>query len=490
MPRVFISYRRADNRYVVDRIYDRLVSEFGQRSVFKDVDSIPLGADFREVLEREVGHCHAILVVIGSRWLDITGPQGSPKILAADDYVRIEVEIALARGIPVIPVLVDGANMPNSAQLPPSLQALAFRNATQVRPDPDFHRDVDRLLRAIPRITQAVPSPVEPKLFELYDHAAEASIGEPAQSSTRSPRPGRSNAPPKPPPAKSGRARPLTILWLIAFTTCLLLAVGSEVFNAVDQSDRPLRDAGANSEQLTTGSWQVRENNTTLTSDWFDSTFSVDGLWTFYRDGQLKTGGHSDKEWEYKSGLLSSPNTYTWTLDGERLELVETHRDVPKRFTLILVSVSDTSLVLRRDGMPKKGVESPTMTLKKLPRLIDRTPRAYTYSHFVPTGLAVGVIGLSWFLLRRTRWWLFTVCLVATPILGALLGAGFGYLVGMSFDEKGSFVPLWVLAGLSNLVWCLPITLTLAIIVPFAQRNARQHYPRSITTESLKGLEA
>ena len=47
MPGIFISYRRSDNPDAVGRIYDRLVSEFGKAQVFKDVDSIPLGQDFR-----------------------------------------------------------------------------------------------------------------------------------------------------------------------------------------------------------------------------------------------------------------------------------------------------------------------------------------------------------------------------------------------------------------------------------------------------------
>ncbi len=54
MPRIFISYRRADSITMTGRIHDRLVARYGEKNVFKDVDDIPLGVDFRTVLEDEV----------------------------------------------------------------------------------------------------------------------------------------------------------------------------------------------------------------------------------------------------------------------------------------------------------------------------------------------------------------------------------------------------------------------------------------------------
>ena len=68
------------------------------------------------------------------------------------DFVRVEIEAALAREIPVIPVLVDLASLPKEAQLPISLKGLAYRNAAQVRPGPDFTRDIDRLVEGVKRL--------------------------------------------------------------------------------------------------------------------------------------------------------------------------------------------------------------------------------------------------------------------------------------------------------------------------------------------------
>jgi len=152
MPGIFISYRRSDNPDAVGRIYDRLVSEFGKARVFKDVDSIPLGQDFRGHLNDVVGACSAVLAVIGPRWTDARNAAGQRRLDDIDDFVRIELEAALARNVPVVPVLVGHATMPGTADLPVSLASMVYRQAIEVRPDPDFHHDSTRLVAALRRI--------------------------------------------------------------------------------------------------------------------------------------------------------------------------------------------------------------------------------------------------------------------------------------------------------------------------------------------------
>jgi formylglycine-generating enzyme required for sulfatase activity len=146
---IFISYRRVDSSDVTGRIYDRLVTAFDRNSVFKDVDSIPFGVDFREHLDQAVSQCQVCLVVVGRTWLEAQDEAGRRRLDSTQDFVRIEIESALKRKIPVIPVLVGGASMPGPEQLPPSLEPLAYRNGAQVRSDPDFHRDMDRLIAGI-----------------------------------------------------------------------------------------------------------------------------------------------------------------------------------------------------------------------------------------------------------------------------------------------------------------------------------------------------
>jgi hypothetical protein len=146
---VFISYRRKDSADVTGRIYDRLTQHFGQSSIFKDVDAIPLGVDFRVHLDQAVGKCSVLIAVIGNQWLTETDSDGKLRLNDPRDFVRIEIESALKRRIPVIPVLVQSTSMPSAEKLPVSLSELAYRNGIPIRPDPDFHKDMDRLIRGI-----------------------------------------------------------------------------------------------------------------------------------------------------------------------------------------------------------------------------------------------------------------------------------------------------------------------------------------------------
>lgn len=146
---IFISYRRSDSADIAGRIYDRLVDRFGRDPVFKDVDSIPLGLDFKVYLDEQVGRCDVLLAIIGDRWLDADDSKGRKRLEDPKDFVRIEIESALDKGISVIPLLVRGANMPDEESLPSSLHRLVYRNGIPIRSDPDFHRDMDRLIKSL-----------------------------------------------------------------------------------------------------------------------------------------------------------------------------------------------------------------------------------------------------------------------------------------------------------------------------------------------------
>jgi formylglycine-generating enzyme required for sulfatase activity len=168
MSQVFISYRRDDSADAAGRIYDRLVQCFGRDNVFKDVDDIPPGVDFRAVISEAVGRCQVLLAVIGRDWLEIVGPSGKRRLDDPRDFVRLEIEAALSRGILVIPVLVGRAGMPGEERLPESLRPLAFRNAVEVRRDPDFHHDVDRLARHLdPMLRREIVNSLGMKLVRV-----------------------------------------------------------------------------------------------------------------------------------------------------------------------------------------------------------------------------------------------------------------------------------------------------------------------------------
>ena len=155
--KLFISYRREDSAGIVGRIRDRLAREFGATNVFFDVDTIPFGVDFRAHIEKTIATCDAALVVIGPRWLTAVDDQRRRRLDNVGDFVRLEVEAALARDIPVVPLLVDGATIPKASQIPASMADLTNRNGIPVRHDPDFHTDLDRLIRGLEQPATGAP---------------------------------------------------------------------------------------------------------------------------------------------------------------------------------------------------------------------------------------------------------------------------------------------------------------------------------------------
>ncbi|HKJ18829.1 MAG TPA: toll/interleukin-1 receptor domain-containing protein [Xanthomonadales bacterium] len=154
MQKIFISYRRDDSRHSAGRICDRLVSYFGKDQVFMDIEKIPLGVDFRQYVKDQLEHCKIVLAVIGDDWL-IDGNEPSKN-------THIELATALERAdIPVIPVLVGDAPIPNEDQLPDDLKELSYRNGIRLHADQGFDAGMKSLIKAIEREAQLEkPKPV------------------------------------------------------------------------------------------------------------------------------------------------------------------------------------------------------------------------------------------------------------------------------------------------------------------------------------------
>jgi hypothetical protein len=149
---IFLSYRRSDSEDVVGRLHSALVETFGDAAVFKDVDDVTLGIDYRKVLKDAVGSCRVILAVIGPAWEAVRNDTGQRRIDDSADWVRIEIGSALQRNIPVIPVLIRRQQLPPATDLPDDLRDLVYRQAIQLRPDPDFDNDVARLVANLNRL--------------------------------------------------------------------------------------------------------------------------------------------------------------------------------------------------------------------------------------------------------------------------------------------------------------------------------------------------
>lgn len=193
MAKVFVSYRRADNAagYAMDLA--RILREsFGERHVFRDMRSIPPGVDFGDYIRGALQNCAVMLVMIGRHWVNERTDDGSLRLFEPGDWVRIEVATALAaEHVRVIPVLVGGATLPRSDQLPPDLQPLLHRNAVSLE-DRKWESDVaslvvalekvpglrswwDRLLRRLPR--QKAPTGRKKRIALTVGGLAVATVG-------------------------------------------------------------------------------------------------------------------------------------------------------------------------------------------------------------------------------------------------------------------------------------------------------------------------
>jgi hypothetical protein len=145
---IFINYRRHDSSASAGRLTDRLVDRFGRDQVFFDVDAIPVGVDFVDYLSEQVARTCAMLIIIGQHWLNSADDTGRLRLENPNDFVRVEIEAALARDITIIPVLVDEAKLPRRDLLPKSLQPLVNRQAIAIRHE-TFNSDIAPLVHML-----------------------------------------------------------------------------------------------------------------------------------------------------------------------------------------------------------------------------------------------------------------------------------------------------------------------------------------------------
>ncbi|MEL7445466.1 MAG: SUMF1/EgtB/PvdO family nonheme iron enzyme [Pseudomonadota bacterium] len=157
---IFISYRRSDSQWAASRLFDTLAQAFPNDQLFMDVDSIDPGQDFITVLEDKIAQCDVFLALIGPRWLTDSLIEGQRRIDDPEDFVRIEIGRALARDETVtIPILLDGAEVPQEGELPDSLRPLARRQFVRLSHE-GYRTEVSRLVAAISKAferSQAAP---------------------------------------------------------------------------------------------------------------------------------------------------------------------------------------------------------------------------------------------------------------------------------------------------------------------------------------------
>ncbi len=150
MSGIFINYRRDHSAAWAGRLYDHLTAVFGRDQIFMDIDSILPGQDFSKIIERTLEISNVMLVLIDKDWLSAADDNGKRRIDNSGDYVRMEIESALKNNILIIPILVQGAKMPNARELPISLLALSKVQAHEITAT-RFNYDMEMLLSILVR---------------------------------------------------------------------------------------------------------------------------------------------------------------------------------------------------------------------------------------------------------------------------------------------------------------------------------------------------
>jgi hypothetical protein len=145
--RVFISYRRQDTAPAAGRVYDRLCRLLSEPNVFFDVSTVAGGEDFVTKITTAIQKSDAALVIIGKTWL-APAQDGTIRIWETGDHVRAEVRIALQYARMVLPVLVDGAQMPRPEQLPDDIRAIATKNGLPLRHE-SFDDDAENIVTTV-----------------------------------------------------------------------------------------------------------------------------------------------------------------------------------------------------------------------------------------------------------------------------------------------------------------------------------------------------
>lgn len=152
---VFISYRVSDTAGETGRLVDALKNQFEEDQIFMDIDKIEPGVDFTEVISRSLDSCEVMLAIIGPNW-EGRDAHGQSRIKKNDDWVRLELSTALKRNIRVVPVLVDGANLPDVDELPEDLQGLTRRQSYEIS-NKRWRYDTDQLMGFLQHNIGVVP---------------------------------------------------------------------------------------------------------------------------------------------------------------------------------------------------------------------------------------------------------------------------------------------------------------------------------------------
>jgi hypothetical protein len=148
MPQIFVSYRRDELPDLADRIFDSLFSRFGRGRVFRDIGGVTPGTEFPDKIGEALRESKVVVALVGSNWLG-TSAGGVRRIDDETDWVRTEIQISLALNIPIVPVVINRAQMPRASELPEPLKRFSRIQSLPLESGRTFETDVDQLSKIV-----------------------------------------------------------------------------------------------------------------------------------------------------------------------------------------------------------------------------------------------------------------------------------------------------------------------------------------------------
>ncbi|HTN17805.1 MAG TPA: toll/interleukin-1 receptor domain-containing protein [Chitinophagaceae bacterium] len=202
--KIFISYRVKDTQAATGRLVDALKQHFDDDQIFLDIDKIEPGLDFTVVISKYLDSSDVMLVIIGPDWMAYNSERNSYRINEQNDWVRLEIATALQRNIRVVPVLLEGASLPDEELLTDDLKPLLRRQSYEIS-NKRWKYDSEQLIEFLKKILGQTPKPA--------------------------PRPTAAPAVPK---------KSKTVYWLIAGIVLLLIILGNLLSNTVEGPAEPV----------------------------------------------------------------------------------------------------------------------------------------------------------------------------------------------------------------------------------------------------------
>lgn len=250
--RIFISYRVKDTQAATGRLVDALKQHFDDDQIFLDIDKIEPGLDFTLVISKYLDSSDVMLVIIGPDWMAYNSERNTYRINEKNDWVRLEIATALQRNIRVVPVLLEGASLPDEALLTDDLKPLLRRQSYEIS-NKRWKYDSEQLIGFLKKILGQAPKPATP-------------------------------------PIASKKSK--TVYWLIGAAIVLLVIIGNAVSENNNDPSEPIpggnepqvQNNTAPVQQIPGAANKVREQTADISGKWFDPNGK--GTYVFSQDGQ------------------------------------------------------------------------------------------------------------------------------------------------------------------------------------------------------------